>query len=479
MRFTNKSSDQQVFKILLIVYVMAMLLVVFLADGTGDEGDSVMHYLFAKTASQYPQHFLDHWAKPLYVLIAFPFAQFGFIGIKIMNLMFGMGSFILVYQISEELAIKPSWLPSLFLASIPMFNFYMMSGLTENMFSFVLILGIYLLLKKKYVSGVVLLSFLPFIRSEGILILIVIAFFLTYRHKFYLIPFLLTGHVVYGIAGSFIYKSVWWVFTKMTYGTWTSAYGKGEWVHFFNKMPEIAGRPTAIVFYASLVFTLIQTVQFLSNKLQKQETDSLILFNGCMLIYFTAHTFFWALGIFNSGGILRVMVSIMPLIAIVNTRTIQYFLSFIFPENVRRNLYILIIAIIVIYPFTNFEFAYHWKRDFQLKADQYAEKDLKQWLEINYPNYKSYTLYYETCYLSELLNVDWFDIKQHKRLLDSFEKNEFKKGELIVWDDWFAVVEGHIELAKLETDSRFEKLHQFERINYWGVTRKTVLFKIK
>ncbi len=455
-----------------------MLLIAFIADGTGDEGDSVMHYLFAKTAAQYPQHFLDHWAKPLYVLIAFPFAQFGFIGVKIMNLLFGTGSFIMVYLIAKKLEIKPSWLPSVLLASIPMFNFYMMSGLTENMFAFTLISGIYLLLKNKYVLGTVILSFLPFIRSEGILILLVIAFFLLYRSKYYLIPLLLTGHIIYGIAGSFIYKSVWWVFTKMTYATWTSAYGKGQWTHFFYKMPEVAGRPTAIVFYASLLFTLIQFILFLKNKLQKQETNTLILINGCLIIYFTAHTFFWALGIFNSGGILRVMVSIMPLIAIVNTKAIQYFLSFIYPEDLRRNLFIVCIAIIVLYPFTNFEFAYHWKRDFQLKADQYAEKDMKQWLEKNNANYKLHTVYYETCYLSELLNIDWFDAKQHKRLLDSFEKNEFKKGDLIVWDDWFAIVEGHVELSKLESDKRFEKLNQFEKINYWGVTRKTVLFKV-
>jgi hypothetical protein len=56
---------------------VVITVIAFVANGTGDEGDSISHYLFAKTAWTYKQHFFDHWAKPVYVLIAFPFATTG------------------------------------------------------------------------------------------------------------------------------------------------------------------------------------------------------------------------------------------------------------------------------------------------------------------------------------------------------------------------------------------------------------------
>ena len=54
-------------------------------DGTGGSGDSIHHYLYAKYATAHPENFFNHWAKPLYVLLACSFAQFGFVGMKIFN----------------------------------------------------------------------------------------------------------------------------------------------------------------------------------------------------------------------------------------------------------------------------------------------------------------------------------------------------------------------------------------------------------
>src|SRR6185312_15488826 len=71
--------------LLLLVYYFIMIALAFIAKGTGDDGDSVFHFLFAKYAFVCPENFVNHWAKPVFVLLASPFAQFGFIGIKIFN----------------------------------------------------------------------------------------------------------------------------------------------------------------------------------------------------------------------------------------------------------------------------------------------------------------------------------------------------------------------------------------------------------
>ena len=55
---------------ILFVYVVAAAFTIFYFNGTGDSGDSPMHYLFAKYAPKHPELYFDHWAKPLFVLLA-------------------------------------------------------------------------------------------------------------------------------------------------------------------------------------------------------------------------------------------------------------------------------------------------------------------------------------------------------------------------------------------------------------------------
>ena len=71
--------------VLLFIYLIIVTTIIILFEGTGRSGDSIHHYLFAKFAPLHPKLFFNHWAKPLYVLLASPFAQFGFIGVKIFN----------------------------------------------------------------------------------------------------------------------------------------------------------------------------------------------------------------------------------------------------------------------------------------------------------------------------------------------------------------------------------------------------------
>ena len=409
-------------KLGIFFYFLCMTLIAFVANGTGDEGDSISHYLFAKMAWKYPQHFFDHWAKPVYVLIAFPFAQFGLMGVKIMNVLLNVASLWFTYKTATHLKFRWPWLPPLLLASIPMYNYLCLGGLTEPMCACLLITGIYLLVKEKWIAGVVLLSFLPFVRSEGLLMLGVVFIYLIYRSRYEFLPLLATGHVIYSIAGYFYYHDLLWVFNKMTYATWGSAYGKGSWTHFLSKLDEILGAAQMILFCFALLFGLVLFIRFVRKQLNSIEVIEFILVFGSIVAYFLAHTAFWALGIFNSGGILRVMIAIMPLLALANYRGIEYMFAFI-PNDTARKLTMFVVVIgTAIYPFTPHKFAYKWQRDFQLKADQFAQREMGDWLKKNYPDFRAHTFYYETVYVSDLLNIDWFDNTKRKRLLDSFVK---------------------------------------------------------
>jgi len=473
-----KIADWQV-KTLLILYVFVMVIIAFVAEGTGDEGDSIQHYLFAKQAWQYKQHFFDHWAKPVYVLIAFPFAQFGFIGVKLMNILLNAGTVWYTYKLSDCLQIKRPWIPAVLLVSMPMFNHLSLSGLTEPMSACMLVSGLYLMCREKWISATIVLSFLPFVRSEGLLMLGTVFIYMLIRSQYKYLPLLLSGHIVYGITGSFYHDSVFWVVNKLSYATWSSAYGSGEWLHFVKNLPEITGACLTLFLTLGFLYGFVLLIRYFRKQSEKREEPELFLLYGSCIVFFLAHSAFWALGIFNSGGILRVMITIMPLMAIICYRGILYGVAFIGNENIKQYFVAILVTVVFLYPFSGHVFAYRWQRDFQPKADQYAQQEVGHWMQKKYPEYHRNNFYYEAVYISEVLDIDWFNKHKRKRLLDAFVKNEFQPGDFIIWDDWFAVVEGHVSLKSLETDARLEKLAEFKKVNYWGGERSTVVFRWK
>jgi hypothetical protein len=325
----------------------------------------------------------------------------------------------------------------------------------------------------------ILLSFLPFVRPEGLLMLGVVALYLIIESQYRYLPLLFTGHLVYGLLGYVYYKDIFWVFNKMTYATWSSAYGSGEWLHFIRNLPEIAGTAQTLTLAAGLAYGLILFIRYCRKQTEAAEKPELFLIFGSFCIYFGAHTSFWALGIFNSGGILRVIITVMPLLALISYRGIEYVFAFIDKDAIRSRLIIATTCLLFLYPFSGHLYAYHWNRDFVPKADQYAQMELAEWMKATFPDYQNHAFYYEAVYLSEVLQIDWFDQQKRKRLLGAFPNAAFKSGDFIIWDDWFSVVEGHVSLASLEQNTNLEKLKTFQRINYWGGTRTTVVFRYK
>jgi hypothetical protein len=75
---------QTVDRFIFILWVVLCLAAIAF-NGTADEGDSVEHFLYAKYAFIHPENFVNHWAKPVFVWIAAPFAQLGFSGVKFLN----------------------------------------------------------------------------------------------------------------------------------------------------------------------------------------------------------------------------------------------------------------------------------------------------------------------------------------------------------------------------------------------------------
>jgi hypothetical protein len=287
------------------------------------------------------------------------------------------------------------------------------------------------------------------------------------------------GHVFYALAGYFVYEDILWVFNQNPYATWQSTYGQGDWWHFIRNMPEKTGAVLPFFLAAGLLYGCIKlTGKFIFRRAHVITQEELFLVFGSFVAYFTAHTAFWALGIFNSFGLLRVLIGVMPLMGLICARGIL-FISLPFERWMHTKAVIWISScIIFIYPVTNRTFSYKWSRDFSLKADQLAEKEIADHIRQKYPDYENYTFFYEATFPSVALGIDHFDTLKRKPLQKSFEINRFPAGSFVIWDDWYAVHQASVPLEKIENDPRFMQLHVSQQSDYWKNRREARLFRV-
>jgi len=227
MRITLKEDKYAICA--MAVFSIVIFLIAFLTKGTCDEGDSIMHYLFAKYAFAHPENFFNHWAKPFYVLIMSPFAQFGFAGARVFNTILTCTSVWFAYLAKE---MKYKWAICVFI--IPLFFKTLVvvtfSGLTEPLNNALIAIAIYLAFTERYAMATIIMSFLPFVRSEGLFLCGTFGLYLLWMRQWKILPLLILGHVVYSIAGYPFHKDFLWVIHNIPYQFGSTHYGHGGWL---------------------------------------------------------------------------------------------------------------------------------------------------------------------------------------------------------------------------------------------------------
>ncbi len=438
--------------IVLFIYAIVATLTILFFDGTGDAGDSIHHYLFAKFAYLHPQLFFNHWAKPVYVLLVSPFAQFGFTGVKIFNAIVSLLSIFFTFKIAQKLNLKNAIIGAIILISSPLYFVLTFSGLTEPLFTLFISIGIYAILKHKYIAACLIISFLPFIRSEGLIIIGVFAFYFLLKKKWKLLPLLLFGNVVYSIAGFFVYHDFLWVFTKIPYAKLSSTYGDGRLFHFVDQLIYIVGVPIYILFWFGVIGIIWKSIK------RKITLELQVLVFLGFLSFFVAHTLFWYLGIFNSMGLKRVLIGVMPLIAIISLLGFNFITEEIFKNKRIPRLIIqsLLIAYILIFPFTKNPAAINWEKDFKLSKDQQTAIQIADYITQNIGT--DHRFVFAHPYLSEVLKIDHFDNNKRMELTQDF-LNHIKSGDIIIWENWFCVVERGVKKEHLDKISKLNNIY--------------------
>lgn len=368
---------------------------------------------------------------------------------KVFNVLVSVLTLYFTYKNCVLSGIRNGILPILFFVCAPVSFALTFSGLTEPLFALLLIVGVYLSLRKRWIAAAVVISFLPFVRSEGLIICGVFTFYFLFNKSFKTLPWLLTGHLVYSIAGYFVYEDILWVFTKIPYAHISSVYGSGGLFHFANEMAYLIGIPIYILM-------IIGIIVLLWKGLKKEVKSEIIILVGLgFLGFFVAHTLFWFLGIFNSMGLKRVFVGVMPLIAILALYGFNFLVEL--SGRGKRIVYILLLVLIALFPFSGNHAALHVDQDLKLNEDQKAALRMGDFVRKELGT--DHRFLYSHPYISLVLDIDHFDPNQHYGL--SPEAIQWSKaGDIIVWDNWFGEMESGVSGDFLESLPYLRKIHE-------------------
>lgn len=464
----NKISDKIKLLLLLLGLFFLFFLLSFFASGTFDSGDGIRHYLVSRYSFKHPDLFLYSWGKPFFTLLSSPFSQFGLLGVNVFNIFCALLSSFLCFKIAKLLKLEYPFLVILFLCFTPIYFPTINSGLTEPFFGLILISSIYLMFRNNYFWATLLVSFLPFVRTEGNLILPFFFIILLYRKKFLFAPMLAFGTIAYSIVGYFYFKDIFWIKHQNPYtGSNYNIYGQGDLFHFVNTHDFIWGPGLGILFLlgcVAAIFLLFSNVK----KRNAEEQNNLFLFEelfliyGSFFVYFIAHSVFWWKGLAGSLGLIRVLAGVMPCSALICLRGFNLIMLPFFQRNkfIEFGIIFVWLFFILSNPFKQEYFPY------KLDSEQVLVKEAGDWFKQS--PFTKQKVYYLYPYLAHVLNVDSFDPNKVGELWGLYPSIKqwgigvIPDSSIVFWDGHFGPNECAIPLDSILNDPHFELIKTFK-----------------
>lgn len=452
------------------------LLIGFLTNTTYDEGDSITHFLISKNVLHHPDNFLNHWGKPVFILLSFPFTTLaGWNGMEIFNILVIFLSAFFAWRTASVLNIPYAFFCLLFCYFAPKNFLIQFSGLTEPLFGLFLVLPAYLWIINKRTLSLLMVSFIPFVRTEGLIIVIVWAVFLLFSNEWKRIYLLATGFFVYSVSGIIASRNFLWFFTENPYAGSENEYGHGNWSHFIESYPYLIGVPFFVLVLSGIAYLVYRLTKPAVIKNNQKKLFEIFIIYGCFAAYFFSHSLFWSQGIFGSFGMIRVLLGLTPFASIIALRGIEFLLIRIKNQPYHKTAAYVLIGICLVIQLIPFKTgSFHYKQDFNLTETQKLEHEVADWLKQS--ENSAHCIFTSCPYLNLILDKDIFDPAQ-TQFIKSYAANS-KKGDYIIWDNWFAVTESGISYETLASDKSLELQRKFALENRYDMRGNQIEFFI-
>ena len=450
--------------VILAALFIIMVTLAMLSQGYFGGADNITHYLISHYAFKYPHLFLYSWGRPLYTMLSAPFAQFGLFGVKLLNILLGLLTAYFAYRVAEILRIKPAFLSIIFVAFTPLYLLMMPTALTEILFSFVLVLSVFLFIRGNYIASAVVISFIPFARTEGFILLPLFFLAFLWAKQYKALPFLATGILFFSLLGSVYYADIFWVFTQFPYPVTYlhPIYNKsGSLWHFLESRNDTLGLPLEILFLAGIIAVIIHL--FSGDKIVRHRNNLiLILILGPFLLYFAFHSvLFWkAMG--GSMGLERVLAAVMPLAALIALKGYGALEEMVGKSRILRGIFrTVIITIVVITPFIRHVIPH------PLSPEEKTIKEAAAWIKTS--PYKDRLFFYTDNNVPYYLGADPYQRAPARCYLFGDPKylDTIPAGSLLIWDAHFGANESKIPLDSLLENPRQQLVSYFRPETPW------------
>jgi hypothetical protein len=440
-----------------------------------DVGDGIMHFFISQASWDDPNLFLHHWGKPFFILVSSPFSQFGFNGLVVFNILVFCVTILIGYRILKKKGVS-IWLQVLFplilLKAHDVAN-TLLGGLTEPLFNLAAIASLYFLLEKKYFWFAVIVSFMPFMRSEGQLPLLLAFIVLIYNRSYRAIPFLFFGFVLYAFVGIFVYSDFWWYFTESPYSMNNDIYGKGTWMHYVLSYKNYLGNPGLYILILGIPAMFVLAFQ---RKWKELELEWWFYAYGIFMGVLVSHSYFWATGQNGSFGLTRIATQGVPIFLLLHLYYISRFK--IFNHWIANSLFGCF-SIGLIYALVTTKY-------YPKNADPLDKQLINAAEYLRSNDLNGAKIYYHFplfCYAygENSLKKDGVTIFHTFSDLKKELKERLKPGDLIVRDSHFGPVEMNLPLSEIAKYPELVKIKEFisseQKDDQYGETEGVIIYQ--
>src|SRR5215813_2025136 len=293
-----------------------------------DQQDSGYHFLFARWAHRHPQYFIGVWARPLFTLLYFPFAQFGYAAAKFLTVIISLATAWQTFRLARQIGFDRAEMaiPLLFLQP----SFFLLSStvLTETLFALVFVIALRLHLSGRVKAGMIVASLLILVRPEGFFIGAFWGVWVLWiedrrsrieqRYSMRSSIFhprssifdprlllLATGMILWWLAAYLIMRDPLWIVHDWP-SDWRpdgKANGTGPIWWYVASLPLIVG-PLLVAPFISGLWRLLKRREFMCGV-------------SAFLVLFVAHSLMFWRGWFGSAGYARYFVCVSPAVALI------------------------------------------------------------------------------------------------------------------------------------------------------------------
>jgi len=88
----NRKQENIVGLLALGLLFIVGVITIFNTTNSYGGGDNISHYFGSHWGWKHPAYLFNHWHKPVFTILSSPFAQFGFNGLRIYNLIIGLST---------------------------------------------------------------------------------------------------------------------------------------------------------------------------------------------------------------------------------------------------------------------------------------------------------------------------------------------------------------------------------------------------